>query len=251
VLKARTMRVSEAIKAGALNNSRAEVHVAEIFLNDLRERALVGVQALKDAAAAMDYRPHDGSDTVMLEFIDSIVRDQSGHLWKLMIEGAPFRNASGRPMTDQRPAFEKAEQEARKLAGARIAMLNSTARTTLHKAQEAGRTEINVYGTAGIVQTGANSTATFTGNINELGALVQQIERHLPALALPQEDDREVRNALVELRSEAATPQADAGKARQLLGRVLGVVGKAGDTVLTTGIKVCVEAWMKAHGIVP
>jgi hypothetical protein len=43
----------------------------------------------------------------------------------------------------------------------------------------------------------------------------------------------------------------DAGKVRKALTRILGLIGKAGETVVTVGVKAVTEAWMKQHGMAP
>lgn len=115
-----------------------------------------------------------------------------------------------------------------------------------------GSLSIGVVGAVGdgaAIATGAGARA---GNLDldEVRTLVAQLEQHVPHLSLGACDQRDLDKLLIELKSDDGR-SLNPGKAQQLLGRVLAVVGKAGDTILTTGIRVFVEQWMRAHGMVP
>ncbi|MGO8915030.1 MAG: hypothetical protein ACLQJR_03890 [Stellaceae bacterium] len=86
-------------------------------------------------------------------------------------------------------------------------------------------------------------------DLEDVRVLVAEIEKHVPVLSLGAEETQELDTALSELKSEGSGKQLEQGRVRQLLGRVTGIVGKAGETIITTGIKAYVEAWMKQHGM--
>jgi hypothetical protein len=81
--------------------------------------------------------------------------------------------------------------------------------------------------------------------------LIAAIEPHLEARSLATGDKEALCTALADLEKEATAKRAEPAKVRQILDRILGIAGKFGDHVLAAGIKVVVEGWMKAHGMVP
>ncbi len=48
---------------------------------------------------------------------------------------------------------------------------------------------------------------------------------------------------------DASAHSPEPSKVRRALSRVLSVIGKGGETILTTGIRAYTEAWMKQHGM--
>jgi hypothetical protein len=92
------------------------------------------------------------------------------------------------------------------------------------------------------------------GNVTyeEIQELVAAIAPHVAAAPLAGTDKNALRTALADL-AKASSPgePVEAGKVRRILGRVLQIASRIGDHVLAAGIKVVVEGWMRAHGMVP
>jgi hypothetical protein len=89
-------------------------------------------------------------------------------------------------------------------------------------------------------------------DVDDIRTLVEAITAHVGALSLSAPYQNELKGALRQLTT------ADSGKAsktttivRQTLNRVLAILGKAGESVITLGIKALVENWMKQRGMVP
>jgi hypothetical protein len=91
------------------------------------------------------------------------------------------------------------------------------------------------------------------GNIGseEIQQLIAAIEPHVSAASLLADEKDEFRGALADLRKESARDKVAEGKVRAILRRVLRTASRIGDHVLAAGIKVVVEGWMRAHGLVP
>jgi hypothetical protein len=111
-------------------------------------------------------------------------------------------------------------------------------------------------GVLGDVNSAANVAAgdhAHAGNVSskEIRELVAEIEPHVEAVSLAAGDKDALRTAIADLQKASASEHVEAVKVRQILSRVLGTAGKIGDHVLAAGIKVVVEGWMKAHGMVP
>jgi hypothetical protein len=104
----------------------------------------------------------------------------------------------------------------------------------------------NVAGQANVA-TGSHPRA---GNVSsdEVQALLAEIAKHIGSLSLPAAQEDELKTTLGEL--EADTP-IEAGKVRKVLIKALGLVGKAGETIVTVGTKAYIEGWMRQHGIAP
>jgi hypothetical protein len=108
-----------------------------------------------------------------------------------------------------------------------------------------------VVGTAGgraNVATGFHPNA---GSISpdDIRQLLEAIGQHIATLQLPSADTGHLETALAELQHETPAKQIDAGKVRKALDRILNIVGKAGETVITVGTKAYIDAWMKQHGL--
>jgi hypothetical protein len=108
-------------------------------------------------------------------------------------------------------------------------------------------------GVVGNVAGQANVAAGFqarAGGISpdDIRTLIGEITKHLTLLGLPGSEEQEIRETLAEL--ETGKP-VEPGKVRKALSMVLGVVSKAGETIIGVGTKAVVEGWMKAHGIIP
>ncbi len=88
-------------------------------------------------------------------------------------------------------------------------------------------------------------------SLDEVRSLVADIERHITNTSISTEDARELRRALLELRDEDGHSEVEASKVSRILKQVLKVTGRITDHVIAAGIKVVVEAWMRAHGLVP
>jgi hypothetical protein len=108
-------------------------------------------------------------------------------------------------------------------------------------------------GVVGNVAGQANVAAGFhprAGSISteDVTALVAEITKNVGGLNLPAADVSELNAALAEL--DKAKPD-EPGKVRQILNRVLGVVSRAGETIITVGTRAYVETWMRQHGLAP
>jgi AbiTii len=116
-----------------------------------------------------------------------------------------------------------------------------------------GTLTIGVVGSVGGRANVATGVQPRAGSIDvdDIQKLFVEIKPHIDSLHLPPTDRQELLTALAELETTKPTKSIAIGKTRQALDRVLGVIGKAGETVLTVGLKTFVEAWMKQHGIAP
>jgi hypothetical protein len=85
-------------------------------------------------------------------------------------------------------------------------------------------------------------------SVEDVTALIAEITKNMGGLNLPVADAEELNAALAELDK---TKPDEPGKLRQLLSRVLGIVGRAGETIITVGTRAYVEAWMRQHGLGP
>jgi len=104
----------------------------------------------------------------------------------------------------------------------------------------------NVAGQANVA-TGSHPMA---GSISaeDVTALVAEITKNVGGLNLSAADVSELNAALAELDK---TKPDEPSKVRQILNRVLGVVGRAGVTIITVGTRAHVETWMRQHGLAP
>jgi hypothetical protein len=111
-------------------------------------------------------------------------------------------------------------------------------------------------GVIGDIHAAANIAAgkhARVGNLSpeEIGQLVSTLRPHISAATLAIGDADALSAALAELEACEQMRDVDPTKVRGILRRVLGIAGKIGDHVLAAGIKVVVEGWMRAHGLVP
>jgi len=83
----------------------------------------------------------------------------------------------------------------------------------------------------------------------DLRQLIGDIEPYVSKLALQPGEERDLRQALAELQSEANRPQIVATKVQRLLARVMELAGKGAAVVIKTGIEAVVKGWLAAHGI--
>jgi AbiTii len=102
------------------------------------------------------------------------------------------------------------------------------------------------------VAVGPQAQANSAIDSKELQNLLTEIRTHIPSLIGPA-DERgiELRAAMAELDSAVQSTPVASGKLRQTLHQILGVVGNAGQTVITTGLKLYIEQWMRSHGLGP
>ncbi len=114
-----------------------------------------------------------------------------------------------------------------------------------------GNLTIGVVGTVGEQANVATGVQPKAGSINidDIQKLVAEVNPHINGLHLPSIDKQELLIALAKLETTTPTKPIAPGKARQALDRVLGVLSKTGETVVTVGIKTFIETWMKQHGI--
>jgi AbiTii len=113
---------------------------------------------------------------------------------------------------------------------------------------------IGVYGNVGgqaNVAAGFQPHAGTKINAGDVQKLIGEIEPHVTGLQLSPTDKQGLVDALAELQSAKSAKPIEAGKVRKVLNRALNFIGKAGETIVTAGIKTYVEGWMKQHGIVP
>jgi hypothetical protein len=85
-------------------------------------------------------------------------------------------------------------------------------------------------------------------DVDDVRKLVEEIRAHIGALPLSTTNQQELHAALSELTTAISDKSVKTGAVRQALDRVLALVGKAGETVVSVGIKAFVESWMKQHG---
>jgi hypothetical protein len=117
---------------------------------------------------------------------------------------------------------------------------------------DSGHISVGVVGNVGghaQVATGLQPTVG-TIDAEDIKNLLSEITAHIASLKLQPIDRGAVQAALSELTSDQTT-SVEPSRVREALTRVLGVIGKAGETVLTAGIKACTEEWMKLHGMAP
>jgi hypothetical protein len=114
-----------------------------------------------------------------------------------------------------------------------------------------GTFTIGVLGNVGGQANVATGSQPRAGNISsdEIQALVAAISPYLTSLQLPSGERSELETALTELQAPTSAKESNAAKVYRALARVLGVIGKAGETVITVGVRAYVEAWMKQHGV--
>ncbi len=84
---------------------------------------------------------------------------------------------------------------------------------------------------------------------NALMQLLSEIRLHTDDLNLPPTDSGSLKIALSEIEAASLSKAPDPGAVRQGLQRVLGFVGKAGQTVIVEGLKAYVDNWMRLHGL--
>ncbi len=118
---------------------------------------------------------------------------------------------------------------------------------------DTGNVNVGVIGDVGgqaNVATGVQPTA---GSIDgdDIGKLLADIGAHISTIPVSGNHQNELKDALSTLTTASSGNPVKTGIVRQALDRVLHIVGKAGDTVVTLGIKAIVESWMKQHGVVP
>jgi hypothetical protein len=102
------------------------------------------------------------------------------------------------------------------------------------------------------VAVGHHAQAGSAINPTEIQNLLTEIRTHAPSIIGPEgERGVELRAAMTELDDAVQSTPIAMSKLRQTLHRILGVVGNAGQTVITTGLKLYIEQWMKSHGLAP
>lgn len=74
---------------------------------------------------------------------------------------------------------------------------------------------------------------------------------HIKTMGLSASDEDELRGALREMTTANSGKTDDSGVVRPALARILTLVAKAGETVVTVGIRAVVENFMRQHGMVP
>ena len=100
------------------------------------------------------------------------------------------------------------------------------------------------------VATGFQSHA---GGINagDVQKLVAEIGGPITGLNLSPADKHELLTVLAELEKTAPGKPLETAKIRPVLNHVLDLIGKAGEGVVTIGIKAFIETWMKQQGMLP
>ena len=85
----------------------------------------------------------------------------------------------------------------------------------------------------------------------DIQEIISAIEPHVSAATLSSVEKDALGKILNDLSKEGVQGKANVSRLRPILRRMLEAVSKIGDHVLAAGIKVVVEAWMKAHGLIP
>jgi hypothetical protein len=125
--------------------------------------------------------------------------------------------------------------------------------------------QITIRGDGAVVNVGvlgdANQSNVAAGSGSRAGdvtikgadvrALVEEIQSHIAGLKLDVSDREELEATLHDLGKTKPDEQIEAGSVMPAVKKILGLVGKAGGTVISAGIKVYTEAWMRSHGLVP
>jgi len=119
--------------------------------------------------------------------------------------------------------------------------------------QTGGHMTIGVVGSVSDHANVAAGIHPHAGSIDagELQQFLAELRAHIPSLTLSNADSHGLQAAMAELDVTDPDKPVEAGKVSQALGRVLGFVGKAGQTVVTAGLKAYTEHWMKQHGLSP
>jgi hypothetical protein len=118
---------------------------------------------------------------------------------------------------------------------------------------DAGNVNVGVIGDVSGQANVATGLQPRAGNIDvdDVYRLVEEITAHVSAFPLSASHQDELKDALRELTTASSGKTAKTGMVRQALDRVLVIIGKAGETVVTLGIKAVVESWMRQHGTIP
>jgi AbiTii len=117
----------------------------------------------------------------------------------------------------------------------------------------AGNVNVGVIGpVAGRANIAAGDNSDVGGiDGNELGKLVNEIRSYSSTLQLSVADQEDMRGALAELDNRNSRKLIEPGIARRGLERVLHLVGGAGETIVSLGIKAAIEVYMKQNGLSP
>jgi len=107
----------------------------------------------------------------------------------------------------------------------------------------------NVKGQANVA-TGVQPQASGI-DAGHIRSLVSEIEPHIASMRLGAAEEDVLRTTLAELVASNSAEAGATGKVRQALARIVSVIGKASETVVTVGTKAVIEGWMKQHGMVP
>jgi hypothetical protein len=83
--------------------------------------------------------------------------------------------------------------------------------------------------------------------VDDVRKLVEELRAHIGTLPLSPTNQQELEVALTELTTASSGKSVKTGAVRQALDRLLAVVGKAGETIVSVGIKAFVESCMKQH----
>jgi hypothetical protein len=80
--------------------------------------------------------------------------------------------------------------------------------------------------------------------------LLTEINTHIPQIAgCTGKENAELSSAVGELKEAAQVTPVIGERLRGPLHRILAIVGSAGQTVITTGLKIYIEQWMRLHGL--
>jgi hypothetical protein len=84
----------------------------------------------------------------------------------------------------------------------------------------------------------------------DLQALLKEVRTYIPSIIEPADGGTSKLNtALAELDEASQLAPVTLNKVRPPLHRILEVLGNMSQTVITTGLKLYIEVWMKSHGI--
>jgi hypothetical protein len=118
---------------------------------------------------------------------------------------------------------------------------------------ESGNVNVGVIGDVGgraNVATGIQPRAGIT-DMEDIRKLAEDIAAHTETMGLSASDQVELKDALRQLTTTSTGRTPESGIVRAALARILALVGKAGETIVTVGTRTLVENFMRQPGMVP
>jgi hypothetical protein len=118
---------------------------------------------------------------------------------------------------------------------------------------ESGSVNVGVIGDVSgraNVATGIQPRAGAT-DMEGIRKLAEDIAGHTETMGLSPSDQEELKDALRQLTTTSSGRTPESVIVRPALARILGLIGKAGETVVTVGIKAVIENFMRQYGMTP